>query len=239
LLLLVTPHVIGYALQAQADFLLDELFALGALLVALWLADRRSWQLTAFALLFAAAMLTKREGYFFTACIAVATLVATWRQARAVWPRLFLAFAAALIVTVPWRVFLFVRDLSGGGPEAGGTGLSAHADRAWPALRLAVSALLDFDIWLVVIAAALLAIAAALASGARQLPGFALVVFLVGAAGFTWATWAFPSLAITKDPAVNPIIRLTGFLAFVSAALVPLLLATAWSGGHRTRGIRS
>jgi hypothetical protein len=52
--------------------------------------------------------------------------------------------------------------------------------------------------------------------------------------GFTWATWAFPELAITSDPANNPISRLTGGLVLVFAGLLPLLLTAAWRGRDPT-----
>src|SRR6185503_14411773 len=41
LLVLVAPRVVNRSLEPQADFLLDYFFALAALLVALWLVDRR------------------------------------------------------------------------------------------------------------------------------------------------------------------------------------------------------
>jgi len=53
-------------------------------------------------------------------------------------------------------------------------------------------------------------------------------VFLFGVAGFTWITWSFPSLPITENPALNPVIRSVGALVVVSAGLVPLLLGIAW-----------
>ncbi len=62
LLVLVAPRVVGRTLEPQADFLLDYLFALAALLVALWLLERRAWQLASATLFLGAAMLTKREG---------------------------------------------------------------------------------------------------------------------------------------------------------------------------------
>ena len=45
LLALVSPRVVGRTLEPQADFTLDYLFALAALLVVLWLLERRPWQL--------------------------------------------------------------------------------------------------------------------------------------------------------------------------------------------------
>jgi hypothetical protein len=233
LLLAVAPHVLVYALQAQGDFVLDQFFALAALTVGLWLIERSPWLLTVAALFSAAAMSTKREGYILLTCIAVAALVASSRQARLLWPRLLLAAAVAVALTVPWRIFLIVRDLSQGGAEAGGVGLFAHADRAWPSLRLAVSAMFDYDIWLIVAPLMLLAVGAAVLAGAMRLAAYAALVFGLALAAFTWVTWAFPSLPITKEAALNPIVRLTGSLAFASTALIPLLLAAAW------RGVRS
>jgi hypothetical protein len=232
LLLAVTPHVLGYALQEQGDFVLDQFFGLAALLVGLWLIEHARWQLACAALFSAAAMSTKREGYILVACITIAALVASWRKARLLWPRLLFAVALAVALTVPWRVFLLVHDLSRGGAEAGGSGLFKHADRAWPSLRLAVSAMFDYDIWLVVAPLMLLAIGAAAVAGATRLAAYATLLVGLALAAFAWVTWAFPSLPITKEAAVNPIVRLTGSLAFASTALIPPLLAAAWRGVH-------
>jgi hypothetical protein len=228
LLLLATPHVLRYGLQAEGDFLLDELLALACLLVALWLVDGERWQLVATALLLGAAMSTKREGYVLAACIVLAALAASSVRARRDWPALLLTAAAAVAVTIPWRVLLAVRHLPSGRPEAGGTGLFSHLDRAWPSLRLALSTLFDFDIWLVVAPVALAAIIVALAVQTRPLGLYALVLFILAVAAFTWTTWAFPSLPITKQASLNPMPRLTGSLAFAATALVPVLLGVAW-----------
>jgi hypothetical protein len=233
ILVLVTPHVVGYALQPQADFLLDELFALGVLLVGIWLLEREEWMLVCAALLLAAAMLTKREGYMFAACLVVAAFVAVARTPTARWKLLVAALVAAL-ATVPWRAFLLIRDLSGGGPEAGGTGLFSNLDRAWPSLRLALSTLFDFHLWLLVAPLLALAILLAFVGGTAVLGRFAAVLSVLCIAGFTWSTWAFPSLPITKEAALNPIVRLSGGLVVSAAALVPLLLAA----GVRTETVR-
>jgi hypothetical protein len=225
LLVLVTPQVVDHALQPQADMLLDELFALAALLVALWLLDGERWTLWGGTLLLAAAMLTKREGYVLGACLLAAALLATARRARAAWPPLLLCGLLAVAATVPWRIFLAARDLGGGGPEAGGTGLFTNGDRAWPSLRLAVSVLFDFDIWLVAVPVLLLALVVAFVGHDRLLGTFGVTLTVLCVAGFTWSTWAFPSLPVTREPALNPIARFTGALVITTAGLVPLLLA--------------
>jgi hypothetical protein len=228
LLLLVTPRLVFDSLQPQGDFLVDQLVAVAALLLALWLIGRRDWLLVAATLLLGGAMLTKREGYLFGACIVAAALAVTWRNARAAWPRLVAVGLAAAAMTIPWRILLSVRHFETGAPEAGGTGLFSHLGRVWPSLRLALSALFDFQIWLLVIALAVVAIVAAFVAGARRLAGYAALVYLFGIFALTWITWSFPSLPITKNGALNPIVRSTGFLALTVPALVPLLLQAAW-----------
>lgn len=227
LLVMVTPHVLDYALQPQADFLLDEFFALGALLLAIWLRDRADWALCGATLFLGAAMLTKREGYVLGVCALLAALVVTRPQARSMWPRLVAAGLVVAALTIPWRVLLVARDLEGGGPEAGGIGLLSHLDRAWPSLRLTLSTLFDFHVWLIVVPLLVLAILAGFISGDRQLSGYAALLSILCVAAFTWSTWAFPSLPITKAAAVNPIIRFTGALVLATVWLVPLLLAEA------------
>ncbi len=126
-----------------------------------------------------------------------------------------------------------MRDLGGGGPEAGGTGLFSHADRAWPSLRLALTTSFDWNTWLMVAPLALVAICVAFAAGARVLPGYSSLLYVFAIAGFTYSTWAFPSLGISTNPALNPIVRLTGEIMLLSAGLVPLLLERAWPDPRR------
>lgn len=230
-LMLVTPQVVGHLYQPTADFLLDELFVIAALFIALWLIDRNDWQLVAAGLVLAAAMLTKREGYAFAASVVVAALVVTTRERRAAWPRLIAVGVVAAAATLPWRALLAVRHLGGGGPEAGGTGLFSNLGRAWPSFRLALTTLFDYDIWLLVVPLLVVAILAAFAAGGRTLPLYATLIGIFAVAAFTYSTWAFPSLGISTNPALNPIIRLTGELVLLTSALAPLLLARAWQKG--------
>jgi hypothetical protein len=224
LLVLLTPFVVERALQPQADFLLGELFALAALLVGLWLLERAGWQLAAAGFLLAAAMLTKREGYLFAGVVVGAALVASAREVRRRWPVLILVSAAALLATIPWRVLLVTQDLRRGGPEAGGAGLLSHTDRAWPSLRLAVTTLFDFHLWLIVAPVVLAAVTLAFVASERVFATYALALYTLGIVGFTWITWSFPDLPITENPALNPIARVTGSLILVSAVIVPILL---------------
>ena len=232
LLAVLTPEVVDRALAPQADLLLDYLVALGALLVALWLVERQTYQLVVAGALLSAAMLTKREGYLLAACIGAAALIASWRERHWAWPRLAVTGLVAFLPTLSWRVWFTSRDVAGEAPEAGGLGLLDHLDRAWPSFRLTLSALFDADLWLVAAPLGVLAVAVALLAGARRLPVYSGLLAFFMVAGFSWVTWSFPSLPITKEGALNPIVRLTGSLVLTFSALVPLLLATAWRGGR-------
>ena len=224
LFVLVTPQVVGSAVRPEGDFLLDELFAVGVVLLALWIADREDGFLPLATLLFAGAVLTKREGIVLVVCAILAGIAATWKDRRAI-VRIAAAGAVAIAAIVPWRIFLAMRDLPGGGPEAGGTGLISNIDRAWPSFRLAISTLFDFHIWLIVVPLFICAVAVAQALGDRRLAAFSAALGLLCLAAFTWSTWAFPSLPITKQAALNPIGRFTGALVLAAAGLIPLLLS--------------
>jgi hypothetical protein len=235
LLVLVAPRVVSRTLEPQADFLLDYFFALAALLVALWLVEREPWQLACASLLLAGAILTKREGQLLAACVVVAAIAASWGTRRSAWPRIALAAGSALALAVPWRIWFGSRDLTGELPESGLLGLFDHLDRPWPALRSVVAALVDYDLWLLVLPLAAAAIVLALVGGARILPVYAVLVYGLATAGFVWVLWSFTELELpfVQDEGVNPIVRLCGSLVVLSAALVPLLLDAAWRGADR------
>ncbi|MFL6029296.1 MAG: hypothetical protein ACJ74D_04620 [Gaiellaceae bacterium] len=224
LLVLVTPQIVTSALQAQADVLLDEFVALAVVATGLWILEREGSLLAFAALFLAAAVLTKREGLVLAGACVTAAVVATVREERAVWGKALAVGVLVLLALAPWRVFLLTRSLPGGGPEAGGVGLLTHAERAWPSLRLAFSTLFDFHVWLIVVPVFVVAVGVALMGGRRQLGTYAAVFSVLCVACFTWSTWAFPSLAITKEAALNPIVRFSGALTFAAAGLIPLLL---------------
>ena len=181
-------------------------------------------------------MLTKRDGLLLAACVLGAAFVASWRDLRYAWPRLALVGAGALGVALPWRLWFSSHDLTGELPRDGLFGVLDEFDRAWPALESVVSAAFDFDLWLVVLPLAVAAITLAFIAGARTLPTFALVLYGSALAGFTWVLWSFTELELplVQDESVNPIVRLTGSLVMLSAALVPLLFDAAWRGGDPT-----
>jgi hypothetical protein len=234
LLVLVAPRVVGRTLDPQADFLLDYQFALAALLVVLWIVERHPWQLACAALFLGAMMLTKREGQLLAACIVVAALAVTWRQRRFAWPRLGLAAGCGLALAVPWRLWFSAHDLTGEFPSEGLIGLLRNSDRAWPALQSVLTAMFDYQLWLVVPPLAAVAIVLAFIAGARWLSGYAAIIYVSALAGFTWSLWSFTEfeLPFRQDEGVNFVVRLCASLVILSAALVPLLLDAAWRGNH-------
>ena len=231
-LVLVAPRVVVRSLDPQADFLLDYLFALSALLVALWLIERHTWQLVSVTLLLGAAMSTKREGLLLAVCVLAAAFAASWRTKREAWPRLALVGAVAVALMIPWRLWYSSRGLTGNFPEEGLLGLFENLDRVLPALESVATTLVDYDLWLLTLPLAVLAIVLAFVGGARVLPLYAVLLYGLVAAGFTWVLWSFTELElpIEQDEAINPIVRLVGSLVILSAALVPLLLEAAWRG---------
>jgi hypothetical protein len=232
LLVLVAPRVVNRSLEPQADFLLDYFFALAALLVALWLVERRAWQVSLASLVLAGAMLTKREGQLLAACVVIAALAASWGTRRAAWPRIALAAGCALALALPWRLWFTSRDLTGELPASGFLGLFDHLDRPWPALESVAGAVFDIGLWLLAVPLAVLAIVLALVAGARVLPAYAALVYGLAAAGFVWVLWSFTELELPyeQDEGVNLLVRLCGSLVILSAGLVPLLLDAAWRG---------
>jgi hypothetical protein len=224
LLLVTAPEIVDAGSAPQADVLLDLLLAFVLVLLVLALRTRRA-EPVALALVFAAgAALTKREGLLVLACVAGATVLA-WRAPwRRRWHVAALLGVTALAVSIPWRIWFTSRSLTSDAPEAGGAGLLDHLDRFWPSLWLVLRTLGDVGEWGALPAAALLAVAAA-ALGVRRREA-ALVAAFLGfcVIAFTWVMWAFPSLPLTQQASLNPIIRLTGSALIPAVLCAPLLL---------------
>lgn len=231
LLVLSVPRFGERLLAPQADVLLDLLFAVAALQLALWLRDARGWRLACAAILLAGATLTKREGLLFAGAALAVALGATWPRRRTAWP-LLAAVAVMLVVTaIPWRLWYRSHDLGGEAPPVLGAG--ASPGRALDALRLSGDVLFDPALWSVVPFVLVLALAAAFTWGDRRLAAFVAALTTAVFAGGAWVTYAYPSLPITADEAVNPIVRYTGALILVGAAMMPLLVASTWDGTRR------
>ena len=157
-------------------------------------------------------MLTKREGALFVLCVLFAAFVATFGERRARWPSLALAGLAAAALAVPWRVWFVIQGLPGDGPSGGATGALDDPGRGWEAVELALETLVDPFFWLLAPVVAGLAILLGVLARAWA-PSLYAVAFVLGAVGAASATiWSETSLPITQDDAVNPIVRMTGYV---------------------------
>lgn len=228
LLVLVVPRFGERLLTPQGDVLVDILFVVAALLLALWLLDWQGWRLAAAGVLLAAATLTKREGLLFAAIAIAVALGVAWRRRRAAWPRLGALTVFVLAAAIPWRLWYRARDITGEAPPE--LGVAAAFDRAADSLRLSLDVLFETTLWSIVPFVLLVALAAALAWGDRRLATFfgGLVVLLV--LGGAWVTYSYATIPITAEEALNPIVRYTGAIVLLGAVALPLLLASAWRG---------
>jgi hypothetical protein len=226
LLVLTVPRIASGLLVPQADVLVDVLFVVGALLLALWLRDGRGWRLAAAAVVFAGAGLTKREGLLFAALTLAVALVASFGRLRAAWPRLLGVAALVALAALPWRLWYRSHGLGGEAPTDAGAGGSV--DRMLDALRLSVDVLFDTSLWSVVPVVALIAVGAALVWGDRRLAGFFAALLGLAFAGGAWVTYSYRDIPITANESVNPIVRYTVAVVLFAAASMPLLLASVW-----------
>ncbi len=229
LALAVLPNIVWRVLNPQGDLLVGQLVVAAALLVLLWLDERRPWHLPAATVLLAGAMLTKREGLLLAACLIAAAATASWSSRRRDWPRLAAVLGAAFLLSLPWRIWFTVNGLPSDAPDGGFLGILDHLDRGWPAFQLSVRTHLSVDLWF--FACVLLLVGAVLAAiaGHRRIGAFAATFLGLAILGSMWVVWSIPELPLTQDGAVNPIVRLVGSSALFAAAVLPLLLERAWA----------
>lgn len=229
LALLVSQSLVERITTVYADVPLGYLTAVGALLVALWMKEQKTWQLGAATILLAGGMLTKREGLLFAACVFLAGFVATSTEWRRLWRPLAASALIAFALTLPWRIWFTAYGLEGDGPDSGYVGAFGYLERVWPSLRLAFTTLFHGDLWRVAPFVAVAAIVLAAIAGAWRISVYAACFLGLALAGATWASWAYTALPISRDDALNPIIRITGTTVLVLGTLTPLLLEGAWS----------
>ncbi len=225
-LVLAVPRIASGLLTPQADVLVDALFAVGALLLALWLRDGRGWRLAAAAVLFAGAGLTKREGLLFAAAALVVALAVSLVARRAGWPRLLAVAAVVGAAAVPWRLWYRSNGIGGEAPTNVGAGGSLG--RAGDSLRLSFDVFFDTTLWSVVPIVFLIALGAALVWGDRRVAAFLTALLGLVFLGGAWVTYSYRGVPITADEALNPIVRYTGATVLLAAVSMPLLLASVW-----------
>ena len=229
-LLAVTPRVETRVLVPEADLPLQYLIALAVVLIALWLDERKDWQLAAATVFLMGAVLTKREGLVLAAIVIAGTVIASYGRLRKGFPQLATAVGLVALAAIPWRLWYASKGIDSGTPPLG----SFDATRARASLRLSYDALFEHG-WGQAPALGILAVLVAAAFGARRLAAFQGVVlggcFLAGALG----TYAYRELELSLNMAANPILRVTGVVVITAVAMAPLLLGTVWRKHRPTR----
>jgi hypothetical protein len=217
---------VDWITTVYADLPMGYLLAVAGLLLVLWIEDRKPWQLGAAAVLVAGAMVTKREGVIFAACVLLAALVASFVDRRLLWRRLFVAAAISLALVLPWSVWFVAQGAPAAASDTQYSGLTSDLDRLWPALEITVRSMVHSGLWHLVPIVAVAAIVLALLAGAWRSALFAGTLLVSSLGAVTWVLWVNRSLVLDHDEwAIRRLIGTT-FVAVV--ALTPLLLERAW-----------
>lgn len=227
--LFVLPDIRSRSVDMYGDLPLGFLVATAALLVALWLEERREWHLPAASLLLAAAVLTKREGVILAGCVVAAGLVASADRVRRDWPRLLGVFLAALAATFLWQIWLWAQGLPGNGPS-GGLHFLTDVGRGWDAFHVVTKNLFTFDLWLLSMTIAIAAAGLCLLVRAWRFALYFVSLMFACVLGCSVILWSDPNLQLTD---VNVVSRLVGTVALTVVALTPLALQQAWGAGER------
>ncbi len=230
---LVAPSFLDWVTTVYADVPMGYFVALSALLVFLWIDERKAWHLTAGTVFLSGAMLTKREGILFAACVLFAGFAASFADRRRLWPRLLAAGLAAYALVLPWTIWFTAQGLPATGSDTGYVGVVSSLDRVWPALRTTLETLFDRDLWHFAPFLAIAAIVLALLGGARRVSLYAGAFLAAGVTVVTWILWVNHGIALIHDDWA--IRRFVGTLILVLAVLTPVLLQRAWEPVSRVR----
>ena len=224
----VMPDIRSRSVDMYGDLPLGFLVATAALLLALWLEERREWQLPAASLLVAAAALTKREGVILAGCVVIAGLVASSDRARKDWPRLLAVLLTAVGATVLWQIWLRAKGLPSNGPS-GGLHFLTDLRRGWDSLHVVTNNLFTFDLWLLSLTIAIAAAGLCLLVRAWRLALYLVALIVASVLGCSVILWSDPNLQLTD---VNVVSRLVGTVALTVVAITPLAMQRAWDAGE-------
>lgn len=219
----------------HADALLAYEVALAAVLLLSWLETRASWQCVAASTLLAGALLTKRDGLLFVACVLLAAFAASWLQRGWAWPRLVAASASVAGIGAVW--WIAEPRLGDTAPSGGASSVLDDPARFAGALRLTIESALDSTTSSSVVVFTLLALALAAAVGSRRIPAFVLVFMGFAFAGVAAVITTEVAFELSREPVASPVDRLVVVPLVTLAAVLPLLLEVAWRGsGEVVRG---
>jgi hypothetical protein len=196
-LLAVIPALRTQLMTMYADVPMGLFLMVGALLLGLWIVDRRRRDLALSVILLAAAANTKNEGLTgATIALVVALLVTAVAPApgltrrRALTPLLF-ALAAYAVAVAPWRLWLAAHHITGEMPVGQGlqpSYLLAHSDRIQPTVNALFSEVTNQGNWYYLLPIGLALMIAGLATpGLRRIAAFYALAMLGAAVLVLWA----------------------------------------------------
>ena len=224
--LALAPAVFDQLLTAYADLPLALVFGVGVSSAGRWVITNERWALALATFCFAGALLTKNEGSLFVLAVFLGLLVAAHTRWRAI------AVAAALdvLLLLPWRIYVHVHHLRDINYSLGDSFDYGHLHSRLGvgpiAFRALAGQMLDPQQWGLLLPIFAVLLVAALLTGQRALPLFALVWTVVAWLGLSWiyviSHFEYSSyLDSTKE-------RVVASVVVGSAALVPLLAAETW-----------
>jgi hypothetical protein len=223
----LAPAVFDQLLTAYADVPLALVFAVGLAAAGRWLITNERWSLAVAALCFAGALLTKNEGSLFVVAGFLGLALVAWDRRRAV----ALAVAADLLLLLPWKVYVWIYDLHDINYSLADSfdidhlnGRLGVAPIAFRTLGGEMIAPLEWGLLAPLFA---VLVVAALATGLRALPLYALIWTVMSWLGLSWiyviSHFEYSSyLDSTKE-------RVIASIVLGGAALTPLLAAETWA----------
>lgn len=180
-------------LTAYADMPVAFFLGTGALLVGLWIAERRPAELALGVLMLAAAASIKNEGLMGAfVVIGAAVIVAAFARRRdELWP-LALAVGGLFTVVVPWRIWVGSNHIYSAidfGKAVRPGYVADRLERFWPSVKRIAAELTSAGAWNYLVPIALAAVVIAYAAGRpRRVASFYL---LSGAGLYAALVWAY------------------------------------------------
>ncbi len=225
--LVLAPAVFDQLLTAYADLPLALVFGVGVAGAGRWVITNERWALALATFCFAGALLTKNEGSLFVLAVFLGLLSAAHTR----WRALAVAAAMDILLLLPWRLYVHshnLRDINYSlGDSLDYEHLRGRLGVGPIAFRTLAGQMLDPQNWGLLMPIFAVLLAAAVLTGLRALPLFALVWTIVAWLGLSWiyvvSRFEYSSyLDSTKE-------RVIASIVVGSAALVPLLAAESWA----------
>jgi hypothetical protein len=223
----LAPAVFDQLLTAYADIPLALVFAVGLTAAGRWLVTNERWTLALATLCFSGSLLTKNEGTLFVAATFLALALVAWRR----WRSLLVAAGVAALVLLPWKIYVSVYELQDINYSLADSFDLDHLDGRLGigpiAFRTLGGEMIDPLQWGLLLPLFVLLAIAALVTGLRALPLFALTFALVAWLGLSWVYVISHHehsayLGATKE-------RVIASIVLGGAALIPLLAAETWT----------